>query len=83
MLFSLSENKLASLKAKLVRNSAHSLTGVRCRATSVAKKQFVLIYFLSELDFTVWFKADADTVSASQPYFSKEWAIGRGVRRWR
>ena len=35
-------NKLASLEATLVRNSAHSLnhllTGVKCRATSVAKK---------------------------------------------
>ena len=35
-------NKLASLGATLVRNSAHSLTylltGVKCRATSVAKK---------------------------------------------
>ena len=39
------ENKLASLGATLVRNSAHlltyllthSLTGVKCRATSVAK----------------------------------------------
>ena len=34
-------NKLASLGATLVRNSAHpltySLTGVKCRATSVAK----------------------------------------------
>ena len=34
-------NKLASLEATLVRNSAHSLsyslTGVKCRATSVAK----------------------------------------------
>ena len=41
------KNKLASLEATLVRNSAHplthlltySLTGVKCRATSVAKKQ--------------------------------------------
>ena len=38
-----SKNKLASLEATLVRNSAHSLThsltgGVKCRATSVAKK---------------------------------------------
>ena len=36
------ENKLASLEATLVRNSAqrptHLLTGVKCRATSVAKK---------------------------------------------
>ena len=36
-----SKNKLASLEATLVRNSAHllthSLTGVKCRATSVAK----------------------------------------------
>ena len=36
------ENKLASLEATQVRNSAHpltySLTGVKCRATSVAKK---------------------------------------------
>ena len=36
------KNKLASLVATLVRNSAHlitdSLTGVKCRATSVAKK---------------------------------------------
>ena len=35
------KNKLASLEATLVRNSAqrltHSLTGVKCRATSVAK----------------------------------------------
>ena len=35
-------NKLASLEATLVRNSAHLLTylltGVKCRATSVAKK---------------------------------------------
>ena len=35
------ENKLASLEATLVRNSADpltdSLTGVKCRATSVAK----------------------------------------------
>ena len=35
------ENKLASLEATLVRNSAHSLTysltGVKCRATGVAK----------------------------------------------
>ena len=35
-------NKLASLEATLVRNSADSptdlLTGVKCRATSVAKK---------------------------------------------
>ena len=39
-------NKLASLEATLVQNSAHSLThsltGVRCRATSVAKK-FILL----------------------------------------
>ena len=38
----LSENKLASLEATLVRNSAdlltYLLTGVKCRATSVAKK---------------------------------------------
>ena len=33
-------NKLASLAATLFRNSAHWLTGVRCRATSVAKKVF-------------------------------------------
>ena len=37
------ENKLASLGATLVRNSADpltdSLTGVKCRATSVAKNQ--------------------------------------------
>ena len=41
-----SKNKLASLEATLVRNSAHPLTysltdlltGVKCRATSVAKK---------------------------------------------
>ena len=37
-----SKNKLASLEATLVRNSAQrltdSLTGVKCRATSVAKK---------------------------------------------
>ena len=36
-------NKLASLRATLVRNSAdsltHLLTGVKCRATSVAKKR--------------------------------------------
>ena len=36
------KNKLASLEATLVQNSAHSLTyslkGVKCRATSVAKK---------------------------------------------
>ena len=32
-----SYNKHASLKATLVRNSAHLLTGVRCRATCVAK----------------------------------------------
>ena len=36
------QNKLASLEATLVRNSAHPLThsliGVKCRATSVAKK---------------------------------------------
>ena len=36
-------NKLASLEATVVRNSAHplthSLTGVKCRATSVAKNQ--------------------------------------------
>ena len=34
-------NKLASLEATLVRNyhpTTHSLTGVKCRATSVAKK---------------------------------------------
>ena len=50
-----SKNKLASLEATLVRNSAHSLisrqwvskltyslTVVKCRATSVAKKQFLL-----------------------------------------
>ena len=40
------KNKLASLKATLVRNSAHpltySLTGVKCRATSVAKNWGVL-----------------------------------------
>ena len=42
-------NKLASLEATLVQNSAHSLThsltGVRCRATSVAKNfsSFVLV----------------------------------------
>ena len=38
-------NKLASLEATLVRNSewlTYSLTGVKCRATSVAKKLFLL-----------------------------------------
>ena len=43
ILYLLPSNKLASLKATLVRNSTHSLThsltGVRCRATSVAKKE--------------------------------------------
>ena len=38
-----SDNKLASLEATLVRNSAqrptHLLTGVKCRATSVAKNK--------------------------------------------
>ena len=37
-------NKLASLEATLVRNSAHSLTyslTLKCRATSVAKNQFI------------------------------------------
>ena len=40
------DNKLASLGATLVRNSAHwlndSLTGVKCRATSVAKNDRIL-----------------------------------------
>ena len=40
--FSVTRNKLASLEATLVRNSAdllaYLLTGVKCRATSVAKK---------------------------------------------
>ena len=44
------QNKLASLKAMLVRNSAHSLTdsltGVWCRATSVAKKCLSLLMIL-------------------------------------
>ena len=38
------KNKLASLEATLVRNydpAGHLLTGVRCRATSVAKKLMV------------------------------------------
>ena len=39
------KNKLASLEATLVRNSAHplthSLTAVKCRSTSVAKKTFI------------------------------------------
>ena len=42
------KNKLASLEATLVRNSAHSLThlltGVKCRATSVAKKIMCVQY---------------------------------------
>ena len=42
-------NKLASLEATLVRNSAHwlaySLTGVRCRATSVAKNTLFTIRY--------------------------------------
>ena len=41
---SIHKNKLASLGATLVRNSAHPLnhllTGVKCRATSVAKNTF-------------------------------------------
>ena len=41
----LCSNKLASLGATLVRNSAHlitdSLTGVKCRATSVAKNRYL------------------------------------------
>ena len=45
----LGNNKLASLEATLVRNSADpltdSLTGVKCRATSVAKK-YPEIYIL-------------------------------------
>ena len=47
-------NKLASLEATLVRNSAHPLTysltdlltGVKCRATSVAKKEGKYIYIV-------------------------------------
>ena len=45
-----SRNKLASLEATLVRNSAHpltySLTGVKCRATSVAKNCHLRIMIL-------------------------------------
>ena len=33
------ENKLASLEATLVETTTHSLTEVKCRATSVAKKE--------------------------------------------
>ena len=47
------DNKLASLEATLVRNSAHLinhlitylLTGVKCRATSVAKKNTLYIWY--------------------------------------
>ena len=50
------DNKLASLEATLVRNSAHLLTylltGVKCRATSVAKK-------------------NADLVEVGTPYWSQ------------
>ena len=42
------KNKLASLEATLVRNSAHLLndllTGVKCRATSVAKNMVFIIW---------------------------------------
>ena len=36
-----SSNKLASLKAMLVETTTHSLTGVKCRASSVGKNQRV------------------------------------------
>ena len=54
-------NKLASLEATLVRNSAHplthSLTGVKCRATSVAKNSTLQKSFINKknyIDNTVW-----------------------------
>ena len=56
--YRVSLNKLASLGATLVRNSAHSLThwltdlltGVKCRATSVAKNHPVWKYGLNILN---------------------------------
>ena len=42
-IMTLIKNKPASLEATLVRNSAHVLTGVKCRATSIAKKLEYLV----------------------------------------
>ena len=48
-------NKLASLEATLVRNYdslTHSLTGVRCRATSVANKKLeTIVEFMNDVFF--------------------------------
>ena len=55
-------NKLASLEATLVRNSAHSLThwltGVRCRATSVAKKVNQFTLFCERFTQLAWLLHD-------------------------
>ena len=89
------DNKLASLEARLVRNSAHplthlltySLTGVKCRATSVAKNTDNWILQNIDIDIDKAILEDIDKDILENIDIDKEiesiriWYIKQGYQR--
>ena len=78
----LAENKLASLEATLVRNSAHSLTdsltGVRCRATSVAKNinwDIIKFFFVESVGWKQ--QKRMHRIEGSDGYLSRDYSAAK------